>query len=1100
VDALNLRWLGLPTVELNGRQVKLETRKGIALLAYLSTGGQRRQREVVATMFWPEGDQRKALASLRRTLSSLNSRLPGWIEADRETLNLRENNQLWTDVAAFVDLLARVKEHCSPGHEICVECQTVLEEALKLYRGDYLEGLILGDAPQFDDWQFFQRDELRRELGEALGRLTSGRANGGNWEAAINSARRWVSLDPLNEPANRALMDAYARAGQRNAAVRHFEELQSRLYEQQEQVPEDETRRLYEQIRGLPSAPAEGAAAESWPGFPLLKTKLYIPAPPPTGVLRTELLEKLDQVERKLLTLVSAPPGFGKTTLLAEWIARTSLPIAWLSLDAGDNAPYQFLAYVIAALQSVREDLGTQAQQMLQLHQRPPPGNILTSILNDLGRLGTPCVLILDDCQFITERSVHELLAYVLDHPPAGLHVVISSRADPPLQLGRLRGSAQMLEVRTRDLRFTPDESASFLNSTMALGLSAASVGALHARTEGWAVGLQMAALSLKDHGNADSFIRDFSGSHRYVLDYLVEEVLKTQPARVQTFLVETSILDKLCGGLCDAVLDPEWRQTGESAQSMLEYLEKGNLFVIRLDDHRHWYRYHHLFADLLRARMAQSPRERIAQLHVRASNWYEAAQVPGEAIDHALAAADVDKAAALVERHAGDLIFTGNYSAVLEWIRKLPPAQKRERPWLALWTAWGTLASGTTQGVEAHIRDAEDGLRSATPGSDAAARQRMQDLSIEVLTVRTTLASMQGDHARTVDQAQQALACIPVSDARHRINILYPLGNAQFALGELGEAEKSYQDVLALAQETAFYVRRILAVHKLASISRLCGDLRRAHSLYAELLSEVEALGMQEVLGMSYVYLGLGSLHYEWNHPDEAWSMTERGVALGRRTTVPMIMADGCNLMLRLLIAAGDLETAEAMVREAQAFVDAGVSLPETREVLEANRVRLWLAQGDLASAATWGLDRQRLGPAGWSFEREPGDAALARVLIAQGAQREAHELLERLGKSAEAGGRRASLLETHLLRARAYRLEDRLGEALEFLELGLQLGEAGGWMRAFVDEGDWVAELLDVKQEAGRVQRPQIAAYVGQLKQAILHKGDMATARKSI
>lgn len=1093
MERLNLHWLGLPIVELKGRPVKLETRKSTALLAYLSTEPQRHQREILATMLWPEGDQQSALGCLRRTLSSLNGRLPGWIEADRQTIGLKQCSRLWIDVAAFRNLLGRVKAHCGPDGETCEPCRAALVEARELYHGDFLEGLILGTVPEFDNWQSFERDALRRELAEVLQRLTAVYTGKSQWDLAIDSAKHWAMLDRLHEPAARALMEVYWRSGQRAAALRHYEELRSLLSEQQGQTPEEETRLVYEQIRGLAASPPEATASQANPGFPLLKTKLYVPIPPQSRVVRRDLLRRLASVQHKALTLISAPAGFGKTTLLAEWIAESGLPVAWLTLDTGDNDPYRFLAYLVAALQGIHTELFDQAGQLLQSHELPPANIVMTSIINDLGKLVEPCALVLDDYQFITERSIHDLVAYLLDHPAPNLHLVIATRADPPLRLGRLRGYDQMSELRTQDLRFTAEEAGQFLKEVMQLDLSADEVKALRGRTEGWVVGLQMAGLALQGRPNPGEFVRDFSGTHRYVLDYLLEEVLRAQPQHIQTFLIETSLLGKLCGPLCDAVMGEAWSASGESGQEVLEYLEANNLFVVALDDHKQWYRYHQLFADLLRSRLTHEGREKMPGLHGRASRWYEAASLFNDAIDHAFAAGDLERATALVESHAGDLIFTGGYGTVLSWLGKLPGEEIRKRPWLSTWSAWGIMASGRTEGVEPFLAVIEKRLASSSIEQTGTQSSDVTDLANELDALRVSLASLRDDHAQTIQLALDALDRLPAGNLRHRINILFPAGNAFYATGQLAEAEGAYREVVTLAELPPYLLRRILATHKLACINRIKGDLHEAQRLYAELMGATERAGMQRFFGMGFIYLGMGAILYEWDRTAEAHDLIRLGVQLCEQTDVPMIEADGYNALVPLLVAEGELDTADSLLVKAETLIQGKPVLPETRETLEGLRVRYWIARGDLGSLEAWCRSRKSTAAGATLFERELGDTALGRGLMALGELSEAASLLDALASRCEAGGRLGRLVEINLLRAQLHQMQGDSRLALAALDKSLDSGEYGRYLRTYADAGEWLEPLLGQAAGAARNSSGEHLPYVETVLRAVVHEPDM-------
>ncbi len=450
---------------------------------------------------------------------------------------------------------------------------------------------------------------------------------------------------------------------------------------------------------------------------PILATKLYIPRLRPNVVSRPRLNERLNEGLHRKLTLISAPAGFGKTTLVSQWLAGGPRPIAWLSLDEGENDPARFLTYLVAALRTVAPNIGEGVLGVLHSPQPPPSEAILTALLNDLTTIQDQFVLVLDDYHVIDAKPIDQALTYLVEHLPPQMHLVIATREDPQLPLARLRARGYLTEVRAVDLRFTPSEAAAFLNQAMGLTLSAQDIAALETRTEGWIAGLQLAALSLQGHEDATGFIKSFTGSHHFVLDYLLEEVLGQQPERVQTFLLRTSILDRFCGPLCDAVvLDPSI-----SGQATLEYLEHANLFIIPLDDERRWYRYHHLFADLLRQRLhqstASSPGDEgsgMAELHLRASLWYEDHGLSLEAFHHAAAAHDVERAARLVEGDGMPLHFRGAVTPVLHWLESLPKTALDARPVLWVMYASALTMTGFLPGVEPKLQAAEAALQGA--------------------------------------------------------------------------------------------------------------------------------------------------------------------------------------------------------------------------------------------------------------------------------------------------------------------------------------------------------------------------------------------------
>ena len=437
----------------------------------------------------------------------------------------------------------------------------------------------------------------------------------------------------------------------------------------------------------------------------VLATKLYVPLPRPKVVFRLRLVARLDEGLYHKLTLISAPAGFGKTTLVSEWVVSAERPVAWLSLDEGDNDLARFLAYLVAALQTVMADMGEGLLAMLRSPQPPSIETMLTALLNEIAATPNHFILVLDDYHILDAQSIDQALTFLLEHLPPQMHMVIATREDPQLPLARLRVQGQLTELRAADLRFTPSEAAEFLNQVMGLNLSAEAIAALETRTEGWIAGLQMAALSMQGRSDTASFIRAFTGSHRFVLDYLVEEVLQRQPEHVRSFLLQTAVLDRLSGSLCDAV-------TGrEDGRGVLETLERGNLFVIPLDDRRQWYRYHHLFADVLQARLMEEWPGQVSALHRRASVWYEQNGLPSDAIRHALAAEDFERAADLIEL-AGPMVEESSQTATwLGWVRALPDELIHIRPVLSVWYAYALLGRGELEAAEARLTDAEQCL-----------------------------------------------------------------------------------------------------------------------------------------------------------------------------------------------------------------------------------------------------------------------------------------------------------------------------------------------------------------------------------------------------
>ena len=538
----------------------------------------------------------------------------------------------------------------------------------------------------------------------------------------------------------------------------------------------------------------------------ILATKLYLPRLRPNVVSRPRLLERLNAGLHRKLTLIAAPAGFGKTTLVSEWVEGIDRPTAWLSLDEGENDPTRFLAYLVTALQTIAATLGEGVLGVLQSSQPPPPEAILTALLNEITTLPDQFVLVLDDYHVIDAKPVDLALTFLVEHLPPQMHLVIATREDPLLPLARLRARGELTELRAADLRFTPSEAAEFLNSVMGLNLSPGNIAALEDRTEGWIAGLQLAALSMRGREDIPEFIRAFTGDHRYILDYLVEEVLTRQPEPVRSFLLQTAILDRLSGSLCDAV-------TGqEKGNVRLEALEHGNFFVVALDDTRHWYRYHHLFAEVLSAHLLAEQPDQVATLHRRASEWYEQQGSAVDAIRHALAAADFARAADLVELGVLAMLRSRQEATLLDWLKVLPDEVLRCRPVLSVAYAHVLLSSGEREGVEERLRDAERwldttaemrGLASAPAATMVVVDEKeFGHLPATIAIARAGLALTRGDVQGTVTYARRALDLAPEDAHLTRGSAAALLGLASWTSGDLEAAHRSYADGIASLQK----------------------------------------------------------------------------------------------------------------------------------------------------------------------------------------------------------------------------------------------------------------------------------------------------------
>ncbi len=824
---------------------------------------------------------------------------------------------------------------------------------------------------------------------------------------------------------------------------------------------------------------------------PILATKLYIPQPRPEVVLRPRLIKRLNEGLNRRLTLICAPAGFGKTTLVSEWVAGCECSVAWLSLDEGDSDPTRFLAYLVAALQTIAADIGEGALSVFQSPQPPPTESVLTALLNEINAIPDDFVLVLDDYHVIDARAVDDALAFLLDHQPPRMHLVIATREDPHLPLARLRVRGQSTELRAADLRFTPSEAAAFLEGAMGLDLSAEDIAALEARTEGWIAGLQMAALSMQGRADTASFIQAFTGSHRFVLDYLVEEVLQQQPECIRSFLLQTSILDRLSGPLCDAV-------TGqEDGRGTLEALERGNLFVVPLDDERRWYRYHHLFADVLQARSMEEQPDQASTLHRRASEWHEQNGSAVDAIRHALAAEDFERAAGLVELAWPAMDRSFQSATWLGWVKALPDELVRARPVLSVGYAWALLDGGELEAGEARLRDAERWLdttaemrgRLEAPLAEMVVvdEEQFRSLPATIATARAAHAQALGDVSGTVKYARRALDLLPEGAYFERGAAAALLGVASWASGDLEAAQRSFADFMANMRMAGNILAVIGGTFVLADIRMAQGRLHEAVRTYERSLQLAEQQGEPVLRGTADLYLGLSELQCEQGDLEAAREHLLTSKELGEHATLPGLQYRSCVAMARIKEAEGDLDGALDLLHEAERQYISRGPVSDVRPVA-ALKTRVWLAQGRLGEALGWARERGLSAHGDLSYLREFEHITLARVLLARyksdREERYIHEamgLLERLRTAAEEGKRMGSVIEILVLQALARHMQGDTSAALEPLERALTLAEPEGYLRIFVDEGRPMAQLLSETATHGI-----ILGYVGRLLSA--------------
>ncbi len=787
---------------------------------------------------------------------------------------------------------------------------------------------------------------------------------------------------------------------------------------------------------------------------PLLTTKLYLPPARPTLVPRPRLKARLAQGLTRPLTLISAPAGFGKTTLVSEWCASEAgrdFLLAWFSLDGDDNDPTRFLTYLIAALATLKPGLGETTLALLHSPRPPPPQAVLTGLINDLEAFDAPFALILDDYHVITAQPVHEALAFILDHLPPQMRLVILTRADPPLPLSRLRGRNQLTEIRAADLRFTREEAEMFLNRAMGLALSADDVQALESRTEGWIAGLQLAALSMEGREDPSHFIRTLVGSHRYIVDYLADEVLNHQSDLVRSFLLKTSIVHRLTGTLCDSLTELT------HGQATLESLDQGSLFVVPLDDQRRWYRYHNLFADALRNRLHLLHPEWVPGLHRRAAEWFERQGLVSDAISHAVAGEDKARATRLVEENALSMVMRRELVTLANWLKTVE-ADRQERPWLCVYQAWMLYYAGQLDGIERHLQKSERLVAASLPTEQVQARGILGHIA----AIRAGAAFVHKESARVIDHAEEALRHLPESEVELRTLVNYLLGGAYWLNGDLGACGRALENVDRTGRVAENVPLVVLALSALGRLHLLKGQPHRAAEICREAMRLASSQHGQLLPIAADACFGLGIVSYEWNDLTAATDHLGRFAELGELSGVASYVVLSKVLQARLRQAKGDSNSAFDLLHQAERLAkqsDLGIDV-DTR--IAAYGINIRLDGGDLEAAARLARERGMSLEGAADWRRVPEYSAFVRVLLAQGEHSAALTLLEQLLRSVESKELSGHAIELLALQALAFCLGGDRPKAFVALKRSLALAEPEGYVRVFLDEGAPMARLL--------------------------------------
>jgi len=815
----------------------------------------------------------------------------------------------------------------------------------------------------------------------------------------------------------------------------------------------------------------------------VLATKLHVPAARRRLVARERLVQRME-TEGARLVLVSAPAGFGKTTVVTQWltsVAAQERTVAWLALDAGDAEVTRFLNLLVAAVRHVLPDVGAEAVALLENNGAPEA--VLVSLINDLDALAAATVIALDDYHVIDEPAVHEAVTFLVDNLPPQVTLAMTTRSDPPLPLPRLRGRGELVELRAADLRFTDDESADFLNDVMGLDLAPPLVSALGARTEGWAAGLQLAALSARTHQDAGrddvgAFVDAFSGSNRFVLDYLIEEVLDQQPDDVRTFLLDTSVVDTLTAGLADALTG------GADGQAMLELLERDNVFLIPLDDERHWYRYHHLFADALRARQHAGAANEVAVLHGRASRWLADQGLITEAVRHSIASGDHERTADLVELGLADLRRRHENRMLREWLAAVPDDVAQRRPLIAIHLGWVRLTEGDLDGIEHWLQIAEAGLEThaliePVPGRLADVERsrdaEMSSLPAMIEIYRASIAQARGDVEGIVSHARSARARAGRDDHFPRGAAAGFLGMAAWAAGDLGVAVDDFSDAVASLRAAGMVADALGGTVVLADMWMARGRPLEARVLCERAVDAAANHADALLATAGDLHVALAHVLREQGELDEAAEHLERAREIGELGSLMENRHRWCTAMAALLRARGDLDGAVEMLDRGEALFMPGF-FPDVHPIA-ATRARIRIAQGRLDDARSWVRDHDATPADVPTYLIEYDQLTLARLLLAEGDTDRARRIVDAVLIEAEAAGRGGSVIEAHLVSALIHHTTRDENAAVSDLAAALVAGVPAGFVRLFLDEGPAVVDLLGRVASSGPAESKRLA-----------------------
>jgi LuxR family maltose regulon positive regulatory protein len=816
----------------------------------------------------------------------------------------------------------------------------------------------------------------------------------------------------------------------------------------------------------------------------LLTTKLFVPQTPPELVPRPHLAERLSEGLARKLTLVSAPAGFGKSTLVTGWLAETGHTPAWLSLDQDDNDPIRFWTYLIAAVQTVGHEVGDEARHIISSPQLRSAEPAVISLINDISQLPHPLILVLDDYHVIEAKQIHDRLSYLLDNQPPNLHLVLITRVDPPLSLARLRAHGQLIEIRAADLQFSSNEATALFNDVMDLHLKPEQVAALNLHTEGWIVGLQLAALSLRGHPAHETFIERFTGSHQFILDYLTEEVLRALPEPYRQFLLQTSILERFCGALCRAV-------TGNPASlSVLDEIRKANLFVIPLgritsaDTGDHWFRYHHLFAEVLRALLERDHPDEIKALHQRAAIWFENEGYAGEAVDHALRSGDMQRAKALVLEHWTSILNRGEVATVLRWLDGLPEEIERDDPSLSLARCWALFLSGQSAAIAPHLEQANDAYEGlVSEGTLDGAPQNL--VAAQLAMMRSVLARSLGQHAESVSFAEEAVRLLAPATLEGAGTGWNMLGAARAGAGDYDGAIEAHRRGNELTYGEGNLAGAYMSTYGRAMYLIIQGRLNEADEFCRSAIERGLREGHGDLPVAGWPHVAMARIELERYRLDQAEAYLDDGLRIARSGGQGELLRAGRYLRAHLAAARGNQDGAIEILQDTERIVDA-IDDPYLSGELAWEWATVCLNTGDLDGARTKLADLERMCTAiRHANLLMARDWLTAWLLCAEGRNEKALAELAEAIHRARASNSTGTLVRLLALQAVALDATGKREPARSVLREAVELGAPGGYVRRWLDAGPSIAPLLRDLREKDRIP-PALFPYLDSLLDA--------------